>query len=104
MSSCNFDHTNEPRGRLEPKVHNDELKVTVEYDPSKSAYELLLKFCVSKQTILIHLAQIYKVKKVGLSLVMRNGFNITITKVQHSAWTRMNQQNILQSAIFTKRW
>jgi len=60
----NFDLTNEPRGRPESKVNNDELKVIVEFDPSQSAYELSLKFGVSKQTILTHLAQIGKVKKL----------------------------------------
>ena len=60
----NFNLTNEPRGRPESKVNNDELKVIVESDPSQSAYELSLKFGVSKQTILTHLAQIGKVKKL----------------------------------------
>ena len=60
----NFDLTNEPRGRPESNVNNDELKVAVESEPSQSAYELSLKFNVSKQTILTHLAQIGKVKKL----------------------------------------
>lgn len=61
----NFDLANGPRGRPESKVNNDKLKVTVESDPSQSASELSLKFGVSKQTILTHLAQIGKVKKLG---------------------------------------
>lgn len=60
----NFDLTNEPRGCPESTVNNDELKVTVESDPSQSAYELSLEFGVSKQTVLTHLAQIGKVKKL----------------------------------------
>ncbi|XP_076673232.1 histone-lysine N-methyltransferase SETMAR-like [Andrena cerasifolii] len=60
----NFDLTNEPRGRPESKVINDELKVAVESDPSQSVYELSLKFGFSEQTILTHLAQIGKVKKL----------------------------------------
>lgn len=59
-----FGLTNEPRGRPEPKVCNDQLKVTVESDPSQSAHEISLKFCVSKQTILFHLSQIGKVRKL----------------------------------------
>lgn len=58
----NFDLTNEPRGCPESKVNNDELKVTVESDPSQRAYELSLEFGVSKETVLTHLAQIGKVK------------------------------------------
>jgi len=130
----NFDLSNELRGRPKSKVNNDELMVTVESDPSQSTYELSLKFGVSKQTILTHLAQIGKVKKldkwipqelnekqkqkrleacflvinlihflIELSLVMRNGSNMTIANVQHSGWTRMNHQNTFQSAIFIKR-
>jgi len=41
---------------------------TVETDPSQSARKLALIFGVSKQTILTHLAQISKVKKLDISL------------------------------------
>ncbi|EFN65803.1 Histone-lysine N-methyltransferase SETMAR, partial [Camponotus floridanus] len=62
--SGNFDLSNEPRGRPETQVDNDVLKATVEADPSQSARELALTFGVSKKTILTHLAQIGKVKKL----------------------------------------
>jgi len=62
--SGNFDLSNEPRGRPETQVDNDVLKATVEADPSQSARELALIFGVSKQTILTHLAQIGKVRKL----------------------------------------
>jgi len=61
--SGNFDLSNELRDRPETQVDNDVLKATVESE-SQSAYELALIFGVSKQTILTHLAQIGKVKKL----------------------------------------
>ncbi|CAI9719933.1 Hypothetical predicted protein [Octopus vulgaris] len=62
--SGNFDLTNEQRGQPETKVENDKLKAIVESDPSQSACELSLLFGVSKQTILTHLLQIGKMKKL----------------------------------------
>ncbi|GFT45264.1 histone-lysine N-methyltransferase SETMAR, partial [Nephila pilipes] len=60
-----FDLSNEPRDRPKSQVDNDVLKSTVEANFSQSSRELLLMYNVSKQTILTHLAQIGKVKKLG---------------------------------------
>ncbi|XP_066246332.1 histone-lysine N-methyltransferase SETMAR-like [Euwallacea similis] len=62
--SGNFDLTNEPRGRPETQVDNDYLKAVVEANPRQSASELSLIFSVTKKTILTHLAEIGKVKKL----------------------------------------
>ncbi|GFU55604.1 histone-lysine N-methyltransferase SETMAR [Nephila pilipes] len=62
--SGDFDLSNEPLGRHKIQVHNDVLKATVEVNSRKSARELSLMYNVSKQTILTHLAQIGKVKKL----------------------------------------
>jgi histone-lysine N-methyltransferase SETMAR len=62
--SGSFDLHNQPRGRPETKLDNDELKALVESDPAQSARELALKFNVSKATILAHLHEIGKVKKL----------------------------------------
>lgn len=40
----NFYLTNEPCGRQESRLNDDELKVTVVFSSSQSAYELSLKF------------------------------------------------------------
>jgi histone-lysine N-methyltransferase SETMAR len=63
--SGNFNIDNEPRGRPETKVNNDELKVIVEADSSQSTSELAAAFNVNDKTILIHLNQIGKIKKLG---------------------------------------
>lgn len=60
----NFNLTNEPRGRPESKVCNDKLKIIIESNPCQSAQELSVKFSVSKKTILDHIGQIGKVKKL----------------------------------------
>lgn len=60
----NFDLVNEPRGRPEVKVKNEELLALVESDPSQSSRDLAAAFDVSVKTILEHLAQIGKVKKL----------------------------------------
>lgn len=62
--SGDFNITNEPRGRPKTRLDNDVLKATVEANSSQSARELSLMYNVSKQTILTHLAQIGKVKKL----------------------------------------
>ncbi len=62
--SGNFDLANESRGRPETKVDNDELKAIVEMDPSQTSGELASRFGVSIKTILIHLDQIGKIKKL----------------------------------------
>lgn len=59
----NFDVTNDSRGHPDSKVNIDAIQAT-EFDSYQSVYELSLKFGVNKQTILIHLAQIRKVKKL----------------------------------------
>ncbi|GFT50227.1 histone-lysine N-methyltransferase SETMAR, partial [Nephila pilipes] len=62
--SEDFDLSNEPRGRSKTQVNNVVLKATVEANSNQSARELSLMYNVSKQTILTHLAQIGKVKKL----------------------------------------
>lgn len=62
--SGNFNLENEPRGRPETKVDNDELKAIVEADPSQTTSGLAARFDVSIKTILVHLDQIGKVKKL----------------------------------------
>lgn len=64
FASANFDLSNEPRGRPDPKVNNDQPKAAIESDPSQSARDLSTKFGVTKQTILTHLAEIGKVKNL----------------------------------------
>lgn len=59
-----FDLKNEPRGRAETMVDNDELKAIVEADDSQSTAELAAAFDLSIKTILVHLRQICKVKKL----------------------------------------
>lgn len=61
--SGDFSLENEPRGRPETKV-DDELKVAVEADTTQTTRELAAKFNVSIPTILDHLKQIGKVKKL----------------------------------------
>lgn len=60
----NFNLQNEPRGRPESKVCNDKLKMIIESNPCQSAQELSVKFGVTKKTILDHINQIGKVKKL----------------------------------------
>ena len=55
---------NMPRGKPETKVNQADLKAVVEKDPSQSTQELALKFNVSIPTIIDHLKQINKVKKL----------------------------------------
>ena len=62
--SGNFDLKNEPRGRPKTLVDNDELKAIVEADDTQSTAELAAAFDVSVKTILVHLRQIGKVKKL----------------------------------------
>ena len=62
--SGDFGLENEPRGRPETKVNNDELKALVESDTSQTTRELAAAFDVSIPTILDHLRQINKVKKL----------------------------------------
>ncbi|CAG9130688.1 unnamed protein product [Plutella xylostella] len=59
--SGNFDLQNKPHGRPETKVDNEAI---VEADPSQTTSELAAGSGVSDKTILIHLKQIGKVKKL----------------------------------------
>ncbi|CAG9131584.1 unnamed protein product [Plutella xylostella] len=70
--SGNFDLQNKPRGRPETKVDNEELKAIVEADPSQTTSELAAGSGVSDKTILIHLKQIGKVKKLVRATAPRN--------------------------------
>ena len=58
--SGDFSLENEPRGRPQAKVNNDELKAIVESDTSQTPRELASKFCISIPNILDHLRQIIK--------------------------------------------
>lgn len=60
-----FSLENEPRGKPEVKVNNEDLKAVVERDPTQSAAELASQFKVSKKTMLVHLAEIGKKKKLN---------------------------------------
>lgn len=62
--SGDFSLENEPRGRPEVRVDNNELKAIVEANPYQTTRELAAKFDVSIPTILDHLRQINKVKKL----------------------------------------
>ncbi|XP_053428824.1 histone-lysine N-methyltransferase SETMAR-like [Nycticebus coucang] len=62
--SGDFNLENKPRGRPETKVDNDELKAVVEANPSQPTQELAARFDVTIPTILDHLKQIGKVKKL----------------------------------------
>ncbi|CAH2089379.1 unnamed protein product [Euphydryas editha] len=60
----NFDLKNEPRGRPPTQVNNNELKEMVEADPSQTIQELTVWFNVILPTILTHLREINKIKKI----------------------------------------
>ncbi|KAJ0182513.1 hypothetical protein K1T71_001882 [Dendrolimus kikuchii] len=62
--SGNFDLQNKPRGWPETKVDNAELKAIVKADPSQTTSEIAAGCGVSDKTVLIHLKQIGKVKKL----------------------------------------
>ncbi|EYC42682.1 hypothetical protein Y032_0522g2904 [Ancylostoma ceylanicum] len=62
--SGDFNLENEPRGRPEVKVDNEELTAVVEADTPQTPRELAVRFGVSKQTMLDHLNRIGKVKKL----------------------------------------
>ncbi|KAJ0183177.1 hypothetical protein K1T71_001153 [Dendrolimus kikuchii] len=62
--SGNFDLQKKPRGRTEAEVDNAELKAIVEADPSQTMSEIAAGCGVSDKTVLIHLKQIGKVKKL----------------------------------------
>ncbi|XP_050667933.1 histone-lysine N-methyltransferase SETMAR-like [Leptidea sinapis] len=63
--SGNLDMKNERRGRPKTLVDNDELKAIVEADDTQFMAELAADFDVSIKTILVHLRQIDKVKKLA---------------------------------------
>ncbi|CAG9793000.1 unnamed protein product [Diatraea saccharalis] len=62
--SGNFDLQNKSRGRPETQINNEELKAIVEADPSQTTSELAAGCGVSDKTVLIHLSQIGKIKKL----------------------------------------
>lgn len=59
-----FNLENESRGKPVTKMNNDELKTVVEVDISQTTRELAARFHVTIPTILDHLKQIGKVKKL----------------------------------------
>lgn len=62
--SGDFSLQNEPRGRPETSVKNDALKALVETNPTVSSRELAARMEVDHTTILRHLSEIGKVKKM----------------------------------------
>ena len=60
--SGNFSLENEPCGRPQPKVNNDELKTIVKSSTSQPTRELEFKVGVTILTLLDHLSQINKIK------------------------------------------
>jgi histone-lysine N-methyltransferase SETMAR len=64
--SGNFNLQNKPRGRPETNVDNEELRTILEVDPSQSTSELAVGCGVSDKTVLIHLKQSGKVKKLEM--------------------------------------
>ncbi|KAJ0171403.1 hypothetical protein K1T71_012953 [Dendrolimus kikuchii] len=62
--SGNFDLHNKPRGRPETEIDNAELKAIVESYPLQITSEIAAGCGVSDKTVLIHLKQIGKVKKL----------------------------------------
>ncbi|KAJ0179459.1 hypothetical protein K1T71_005171 [Dendrolimus kikuchii] len=58
------DKLNKPRGRPETKVDNTELKAILEADPSQTTSKIAAGCDVSDKTVLIHLKQIGKVKRL----------------------------------------
>nr|XP_012143994.1 PREDICTED: histone-lysine N-methyltransferase SETMAR-like [Megachile rotundata] len=59
-----FDLQNEPRGRPESKVDDNQLKAVVEANQSETTCELAARYEVTIPTILSHLKAIGKVKKL----------------------------------------
>ncbi|GFT02953.1 histone-lysine N-methyltransferase SETMAR [Nephila pilipes] len=122
ISTCLMNHLVDPK----TQVDNDVLKATVEANFSLSASELSLMYNVSKQTILTHLAQIGKVKKLDkwipheltdaqkerrldafLSLLSYNKadpvFMYDNRKRSRNSWTKMNHQNTVRNETSTRR-
>jgi hypothetical protein len=62
--SGNFALQNKPHGRPETQFSNEELKAIVETDPSQITSELAAGCGVCNKTVLIHLKQIGKIKKL----------------------------------------
>ena len=62
--SGDFCLENETRGRPETKICNDDFRAVVESDTRQTTKELATRFGVSIPTILVHLRQINKVKKL----------------------------------------
>ena len=60
--SGDFGLENEPRGKPQSNVNNNELKAIAESDTSQTTRESASKFGVSTETILDHLRQMNKVK------------------------------------------
>ncbi|KAG5320104.1 SETMR methyltransferase, partial [Acromyrmex heyeri] len=64
FQSGDFSLQNEPRGRPKTSVKNDALKALVETNPTVSTRELATRMKVDHTTILRHLSEIGKVKKM----------------------------------------
>ena len=63
--SGDFSLENEPRGRPQPKLNNDQAKANLESDTSQTTRELASTFGVCTPSILDHLRQINRVKKLN---------------------------------------
>ncbi|XP_064073082.1 histone-lysine N-methyltransferase SETMAR-like [Vanessa tameamea] len=64
----NFDLQNQPCGRPETKVENEELKAIVEADSLQSTSETAVAFGVNDKTVLIHMKQIGKVRRATIGM------------------------------------
>ena len=62
--SGDFSLQNEPHGRPKTSVNNDVLKALVETNPTVSTRELAIRMKIYRTTILRHLSEIGKVKKM----------------------------------------
>ncbi|XP_035737500.1 histone-lysine N-methyltransferase SETMAR-like [Vespa mandarinia] len=99
--SGDFSLQNEPRGRPETSVKNDALKALVETNPTVSSRELAARMEVDHTTILRHLSEIGKVKKmdkwVSYELTERN--KLDRLNVCSSLLTRFNRDPFFDRII-----
>ncbi|CAG9108304.1 unnamed protein product [Plutella xylostella] len=104
----NFDLQNKPRGRPETKVDNEELKAIVEADPSQTTSELAAGSGVSDKTILIHLKQIGKVKKLERPPYNCDGITVCFADIKRyplsardAAWLRSRRVPVCAPVVLS---
>ncbi|XP_046838008.1 histone-lysine N-methyltransferase SETMAR-like [Vespa crabro] len=105
--SGDFSLQNEPRGRPETSMKNDALKALVETNPTVSSRELAARMEVDHTTILRHLSEIGKVKKMDKwiphELTERNKLNRL--NVCSSLLTRFNRNPFFDRIIICdEKW